>query len=123
MPWNPETLRAIDEADDLKIAPFRADGKTTGAPTWIWKAAVDGRLYVRAYNGVRSSWYQAAIDQQAGKIHAIGQMFEVTFRSVADEALNQKIDDAYRAKYNSSSYMAHMTGAGSRAVTVEIMPK
>ena len=61
MPWNPETLRAIDEADDLKIAPFRADGKTTGTPTWIWEVVVDGRLFVRAYSGTRSNRYQAAI--------------------------------------------------------------
>ena len=30
MNWNSETLQAIDQADDLKIAPFCADGKTTG---------------------------------------------------------------------------------------------
>ena len=79
MNWNSETLQAIDQADDLKIAPFRADGKTTGTPTWIWEVAVDGRLFVRAYSGTRSSWYQAAIKQQAGKIHAAGQVFDVRF--------------------------------------------
>ncbi len=121
--WGNQTLNRIDQADDLKIAPFRPDMRTTGTPTWIWEVAVDGRLYVCAYNGMRSRWYQAAIKQQTGKIHAARQVFEVTFRPVTDEALNQKIDAAYRAKYSSSPYMAHMTGAVSRAATEEIMPK
>lgn len=30
-----EELKQIDKADDLKISPFRADGKTYGTPTWI----------------------------------------------------------------------------------------
>jgi hypothetical protein len=43
-----EELHNIDEADDLKISPFRADGTTYGTPTWIWEVVVDGDLYVRA---------------------------------------------------------------------------
>lgn len=31
--WNNDVLNQIDKADDLKIAPFRPDGKTTGTPT------------------------------------------------------------------------------------------
>ena len=52
--WNTETLQAINQADDLKIAPYRANGKP-GTPTWIWEVAVDGRLFVRAYSGTHSS--------------------------------------------------------------------
>lgn len=121
--WNNEILNKIDQADDLKIAPFRPDGKTTGTPTWIWEVVVEGRLFVRAYSGVHSSWYQAAIKQQAGKIHAAGQVFDVAFATVHDEALNAKIDQAYREKYASSRYMTHMIGNSSRAATVEILAK
>ena len=121
MNWNSETLQAIDQADDLKIAPFRADGKTTGTPTWIWEVAVDGRLFVRAYSGTRSSWYQAAIKQQAGKIHAAGQVFDVRFAPVDDAALNERISAAYRQKYASNPYMPHMIGTSARAATVEIL--
>ena len=121
MPWNPETLRAIDEADDLKIAPFRADGKTTGTPTWIWEVVVDGRLFVRAYSGTHSSWYLAAIRQQAGKIHAAGQVFDVRFTPIHDAALNERINAAYRRKYAASPYMSHMIGASPQAATVEIL--
>jgi hypothetical protein len=31
--WSKDELRKIAEADDLRIAPFREDGMTYGAPT------------------------------------------------------------------------------------------
>ncbi|STS90728.1 Uncharacterized protein conserved in bacteria (DUF2255) [Klebsiella variicola] len=77
--WNSEVLTRIDAADDLKIAPYHPDMNTTGTPTWIWEVKVDNRLFVRAYSGTRSKWYQAALSQQAGKILAIGQEFDVLF--------------------------------------------
>ena len=63
--WPKEELRKIAEADDLHISPFREDGVTYGTPTWIWSVAVDGALYVRAYNGQKSSWYVAAVRQRS----------------------------------------------------------
>ena len=72
--WSQDELRRIAETDDLHIAPFRQDGRTYGTPTWIWSVVVDGELYVRAYNGTSSRWYQAARLQQAGRITAAGNM-------------------------------------------------
>jgi hypothetical protein len=54
---------------------------------------VDGDLYVRAYNGIRSSWYLAAIKQKAGRITAPGQNTEVNFEAVAGK-VNERIDAA-----------------------------
>ncbi len=68
--WEKDELRKIAEADDLHISPFRDDGKTYGTPTWIWSVAVGDALYVRACNGVKSRWYQAALKQKAGRISA-----------------------------------------------------
>jgi hypothetical protein len=56
-----DELRKIAAADDLHVSPFREDGATFGTPTWIWSVAVDGSLYVRAYNGRSSRWHQAAL--------------------------------------------------------------
>jgi len=50
--FSTEQLQQIDQANDLKIAPFRQDGITYGTPTWIWEVVVEGALYVRAYNGL-----------------------------------------------------------------------
>ena len=120
--WSTEELRKIAEADDLHISPFREDGVTYGTPTWIWSVAVDHALYVRAYSGQRSRWYQAAVRQKAGRITVAGMTKEVTFESV-DGPINDLIDDAYRARYHGSPYLSSMLGARARSATVKVMPR
>jgi hypothetical protein len=120
MAWSQEELQKIVKADDLYIAPFREDGTTHGTPTWIWSVAVDGDLYVRAYNGQRSRWYQAALRQRAGLIIAAGLTKEVAFEPV-EGAINDRIDEAYRAKYRSSYHLKPMISARARSATVKIM--
>ena len=119
--WKVEDLQRIADTDDLHIAPLRDDGTTYGTPTWIWSVVVNGKLYVRAYNGTASSWYQAAMRQKAGRITAAGKTRAVTFAK-ADEALGPRIDEAYRQKYSSSPYLASMIGGKARAATVVIVP-
>ena len=119
--WSEEELSKIAEADDLHISPFREDGVTYGTPTWIWSVVVDGDLYVRAYNGQKSRWYQAAMKQKKGKISVAGITKEVHFESV-DGAINGRVDEAYRAKYKSSPYLEPMIGARARSATVKIKP-
>jgi hypothetical protein len=65
--WSKDELRKLSESDDLHISPFREDGVTYGTPTWIWSVVVGDALYVRAYNGQNSRWYQAALRQRAGR--------------------------------------------------------
>jgi hypothetical protein len=119
--WPKEELRKISEADDLHISPLREDGKTFGTPTWIWSVAVDGDLYVRAYNGKSSRWFKAAMQQKAGQIIAAGMTRKVNFEP-ASGTVNDRIDDAYRAKYKGSPYLAPMIASGARAATVKIVP-
>jgi hypothetical protein len=120
--WTKDELQKISESDDLHIAPFREDGITYGTPTWIWSVAVDDALYVRAYNGESSRWYQAAVRQIAGRIIAAGMTKEVTFEPV-DGLVNDRIDVAYRAKYRGNPYLKPMIGARARAATVRILPR
>ena len=120
--WSKDELRRIAEADDLHISPLREDGATYGTPTWIWSVAVDGELYVRAYNGQNSSWYKAALRQKAGRITAAGIRKEVAFEPV-EGPVNDRIDDAYREKYKGSPYLAPMIGARARSATVKVMPR
>jgi hypothetical protein len=123
MEWLTEELKAIAEADDLHIAPLRDDGRTYGTPTWIWSVAVNGGLYVRAWSGRRSSWFQAALRQGAGRILAVGSTREVAFEAVDDTVLNDMIDEAYRTKYRSSSYLDSMVSSRARSATVRVKPR
>jgi hypothetical protein len=119
--WHKDELATIADADDLHISPFRDDGVTYGTPTWIWSVVVDDALYARAYNGQTSRWYQAAMRQKAGRITVAGLMKEVVFESV-EGPINDRIDDAYRAKYHGSPYLNPMIGARARPATVRINP-
>lgn len=120
--WSKEELHKIAEADDLHIAPFREDGVTHGTPTWIWSVAVENALYVRPYNGQKSRWYQAALRQKAGRIIAAGITKDVTFEPV-EGPINDRIDEAYRAKYRTSPYLAPMISTRARSATVRILPR
>ncbi len=120
--WSKEELKKIIGSDDLHISPFREDGRTYGTPTWIWSVVVDGDLYVRAYNGKNSRWYQAALRQKAGRITAAGMTKEVSFHPIEGD-INDRIDAAYRAKYKSSPYLQPMIEERARSATVKISPR
>ena len=120
--WTEDELARIAGSDDLHVAPFRKDGTTYGTPTWIWSVVVDGDLYVRAYNGTSSRWYQAALAQKAGRITAAGMTKDVTFEPL-DGPVNDAIDEAYRTRYHDSPYLAPMIGPRARAATVKVAPR
>ncbi|MGG4048830.1 DUF2255 family protein [Paenibacillus favisporus] len=119
--WSKEELNRIAESDDLHISPFREDGVTYGTPTWIWSVVVDGSLYVRAYYGQNSRWYQAAVQQKAGCITVAGMTKEVAFEPVEGE-IGDLIDHAYRAKYKGSPYLNSMISTRARSATVKVVP-
>ncbi|WP_405668103.1 DUF2255 family protein [Streptomyces sp. NBC_01166] len=119
--WTQEQLRTFAPADDLHISPFREDGTTYGTPTWIWSVVSGGDLYVRPYNGSDSRWHRAALTQKAGRIRIAGSDYEVAF-SPADDSVLDAVDDAYRTKYATSSYLEHMVQSGPRSNSVRITP-
>lgn len=119
--WSKEELQSLAKTDDLHIAPLRDDGKTYGTPTWIWSVVVGDALYVRAYNGIKSRWHQAALKQRAGRITAAGLTKEVAFEPVGGN-MKDLIDEAYRTKYRESPYLKPMIGAAASAATVKITP-
>lgn len=119
--WLKDELLKIAESDDLHISPFREDGVTYGTPTWIWSVVVNDALYVRAYFGQSSRWYQAAVKQKAGRITVAGMTKEVSFEPV-DGPINDLIDSAYLKKYQSSSYLSSMIGTRARSATVKVIP-
>lgn len=113
-------MKKIAETDDLHISPFREDGITYGTPTWIWSVVVDNTLYVRAYNGPSSRWYQAAMQQKQGRITADGITTDANFEPV-NGSMNDRIGHAYRVKYKSSPYLQPMISERSRSATVMIV--
>lgn len=122
LPWNEDELRSIAGADGLHVSPLRADGVAYARPTWIWSVAVDDALYVRGYYGQETRWYKTAVRQRAGRIVADGLAKDVAFEP-AEGSINDRVDDAYRAKYHASPYLAPMISARVRAATLKVMPR
>ena len=118
--WRKNELKRIAGTDDLHISPFR-EGMTLGTPTWIWSVVVNDSLYVRAYNGMASRWYKAAMQQKRGRITAAGVTTNVAFEPV-NGPINDDIDEAYREKYKNSPYLQPMISTRSRSATVRIEP-
>lgn len=124
MTWAPERLQRFARADDLHVSPFYSDGRTPGTPTWIWSVVVGAHLYVRAWNGPQSSWYQSAVTQRAGRMSLAGCHFDVQFQPVTASAqLTAQIDAAYQQKYAGSAYVLPMLQPGPQSATVEILPR
>lgn len=122
--WTQQQLVDFAKADDFHVSPFYDDGKTYGTPTWIWSVVVGQNLYIRAYNGQHSRWYQSAMQQQAGRISLAGSEYEVSFEAANDDPdLNQKISAAYEKKYAGSPYMPPMLGTSQISATVRVNHK
>ena len=113
-------IKKIALADDFHIAPLREDGKTYGTLTWIWSVSVDDLLFVRAYHGVKSRWYIAAVHQKAGKIEAAGFKKQVRFKTVSGE-IQDRIDEAYKEKYQKSPFLKSMISQKAKDATIQIV--
>lgn len=125
--WPAAELAPIAAADDLHVAPDRPAGGPRGGrpgtPTWIWSVVVDDALFVRAYNGSRSSWYASAVATGTGEIHSAGRTHRVHFTDVSgDTRVLARVDAAYSAKYGDSPYLPPMVAAGPRATTLRVTP-
>jgi len=62
------------------------------------------------------------VKQKAGRITVGGLTKEGSCEPV-DGAVQDRIDDAYRAKYRESPYLGAMIGARARSATVKVMPR
>jgi hypothetical protein len=120
--WSADQVAKIEENDDLFVAPYREDGTTYRTLTQTWALVVDGKVYVRAANGPKSRWYNAAISQGAGRVRVGGRFYDVVFEAAGTEN-EAAIDQAYEAKYPGSSAVPIMQGAGPKAAAVRVLPR
>jgi hypothetical protein len=122
--WTSNELTAIAAADELEIAPLRADGAQSKLVT-IWVVRVGDDLYVRSYRGVGSSWFRGTQASHQGHVRVGGVDKDVAFIDEADPEVNAQIDDAYREKYRrfGPNYVDPMVAEGARAATLKLAPR
>jgi len=122
--WSTDQLERIGTAGELRIAGVRADG-TLRRPVIIWGVRVGDDVYVRSVNGTPASWYRGTRARHEGWISSGGVEQDVTFEDVeASDAVQQRIDAAYRTKYGAgSSAVAHITSGTARQATIKVLPR
>lgn len=98
-------LKKITKDETIKIAPDFPDRKTL-KPQTVWFVRVGNDIYVRAYRGTQSKWYQAAIKQGTGYVYFDGQKYPATFKKEpAQSFANKTVNQNYLAKYHGSSIL------------------
>ncbi|WP_433359481.1 DUF2255 family protein [Actinoplanes sp. CA-142083] len=108
-PWPPEVAAAF---------ALHLVAGDEGEPVELGMVFVDGALYVRAFRGPRSQWFQAAVALGRGHVR-IGPLERDVFLShhTGDSAA---IDAAYHAKYGGDSTL--IDNPRARSATLRIDP-
>jgi hypothetical protein len=121
--WATDELTNIDSVDELEITSLRKDG-TLRPYRVIWGVRLGDDFYVRSVNGPTAAWFRGAQLRHEGRIQAGGLERDVAYEDVDDDALNDQIDDAYRAKYRRySSPVTAITSPGARSATLRLVPR
>jgi hypothetical protein len=117
-------MTAIDyltSTDTVNIATTRQDGREVVTP--IWAVVTDGAAYIRSGYGAESKWYRRL--QRAGRGAFVDgpNRYPVAIENVNNEAVNQKVDGAYRAKYaGQGSALRQMVSSEAREYTMRVTP-
>ncbi|MBW8798072.1 MAG: DUF2255 family protein [Streptomyces sp.] len=114
--WTPGDLALLTEAESLVLTA----GDDGHLGVGIGMVLVDGELYVRAYRGVRSSWYQAARRHSHGQIR-VGAVTRDVLLDTRDTRPASAIDAAYRNKYGQAAGALAVSPA-AHAATIRIDP-
>jgi hypothetical protein len=107
-------IEALRTAQSLRLVA--GDGPRPGVE--IGMVVVDGELIVRAFRGIRSAWYQAALTHRHGRISLDGVERAVEFQPYTGPA--DAVSAAYRAKYGEQSWF--VTSPAAQEATLLVTP-
>jgi hypothetical protein len=88
----PDAIAMLDSTREVHVAT-----PTKRLP--IWAVVVDDEAYVRSYRGERGAWYRRAVREGRVEIEGV----EARVEPERDPELNERISDAFRAKYGERS--------------------
>jgi hypothetical protein len=120
--WTPGELDRLTTGYSIHLHAHTDDHDTDDSVE-IGVVVVGGSVYVRAFRGPTSRWYQAAENGGAGWIRFGETRWNVAFAAVpasVDPQLADRIDDAYVMKYGGLASGA--TGDRMREATLRVDP-
>jgi hypothetical protein len=116
--------RVIDAVDAVKYFGIRA-GVRPHRFVAIWAVVVDGRVFVRSWDGRPGGWYRTLLEDPRGVLQVGGRTVRVRARRVRGDRLLDAIDAAYAAKYDTPGAVKYVRGFSRqprRARTIELVP-
>jgi hypothetical protein len=114
--WPTEDLALLTRSESLVLTA----GNNAHPGVEIGMVLVRGQVYVRAYRGIRSRWYQAAQNHSHGQIR-VGAVTRDVLLETHDTMPASEIDAAYRKKYGPAAG-ALTASPAARAATIRIDP-
>ena len=118
--WTREELIKIGNVENLLIASRRADGSLRDAVK-IWVVRLGDELYVRSIDGRSSAWFSDIETRHEGHIRTGEVEQDVTFVEEYDNALNDRLDEAYHKKYRrQTADLARINSGAARNTTLRL---
>jgi hypothetical protein len=97
--WSPGQLERIGAAEELEIAPRRADG-TQRRWVPIWVVRVGSQIYVRTWHRRDTGWFGQVLISGRARIRVPGLESDVIVEDVGDDGeITSGVGAAYRTKY------------------------
>jgi hypothetical protein len=113
----PPDWAALDAEDTVVVVTADADG--SARETTVWLAVLDGAGYVRTGS---TRWGDNAVRDGELVLRAQGASYPLRVELVEDDALRQRIADAFRAKYGWTDAMLSWM-RGSRPKIMHLVPQ
>ena len=119
--WTADELVDLNTVNSL-LLEAHAPGESASGKVELGVVVVGDAVYVRAYRGPDSAWYQAALAIAVGTIRAGTIDTDVAFDSAVPGQLDS-IDESYRTKYGhfGAAAVGLATSSTARAATVRIL--
>ena len=76
----------------------------------IWMVNVNGRIFARSWGKSERSWFTTLLQGEPGQIKFGDTIIDITGQPCKDPIVNQKIDEAYRERYNTPENIPYAIG-------------
>src|SRR5918993_4159314 len=96
--FDPETLRLLNEAQEVDIESRQEEGSPTHR-TIVWVVVMNGEVFVRSVCGAKGRWYREISANLTGALQAGDQRIPVRAAPAPDGPTTEAVSDAYRSKY------------------------
>jgi hypothetical protein len=112
----------LDRRLEIRLRTRSGNGSWSSRPIWI--VVVAGEPYIRSAFGTRSAWYRRVRAMGRADIEVGDETLQVRLEPVDDETLNERISDAYFAKYSPSwpGPTETLIGKEASATTMRLTP-